>query len=89
MWLLATPIRGAGIAAGEHAGALQLVACEAGEERLSPRVETVHRHVAVEWPLREDTAQHEGCRDTEAEAVGQSDMAETQLHFEGKDSGRR
>lgn len=77
MWFLATPIRGAGIAAGEHARALQLVACEAREESLTPRVETVHRHVTVKWPLREATAQHEGCRDTKTEAAGQSDTAET------------
>lgn len=77
MRFLATPIGGAGIAAGEHAGALQLVAREAGEESLSPRVETVDRHVAIERPLGEDAAQHEGCGDTEAEAGGQSDATET------------
>lgn len=76
MRFLATPIGGAGIAAGKHAGALQLVACEAGEESLSSRVETVHRHVAIEWPPREDAAQHEGCGDAETEAGGQSDRAE-------------
>lgn len=76
MWFLATPIGGAGIAAGESTGALQLVAGEAGEESLSSGVQTVHCHVAIERPLGEDTAQHEGCRDTETEAGGQSDTAE-------------
>lgn len=80
MRFLATPKGGAGIAAGEHTGALQLVAGEAGEESLSSRVETVHRHVAIQWPLGEDTAQHEGCRDTETEAGGQSDTTEIQNH---------
>lgn len=75
MWFLATPIGGAGIAAGEHAGSLQLVAGEAGEKSLSLRVQTVHCHVAIEWPLGEDAAQQEGCRDTETEASVQSDMA--------------
>lgn len=65
MWFLATPVGGAGIAAGQHAGALQLVARQTGEESLPSRVETAHRHITVERPLRKDAAQHEGCGDTD------------------------
>lgn len=64
MWFLATPVGGAGIAAGKHTGALQLVASETGEESLTSRVKTVHRYITVERPLGEDTAQYEGCRET-------------------------
>lgn len=59
---LATPVGGAGVAAGQHAGPLQLVAGEAGEESLPPGVKAAHRHVTVERPPGEDAAQHKGCR---------------------------
>lgn len=65
MWFLATPVGGAGIAAGKHTGAQQLVASETGEESLTSRVKTVHRYITVERPLGEDTAQYEGCREME------------------------
>lgn len=67
MWFLATPIGGASIAAGQHTGAVQLIARETREESLPSRVKTAHRYITVERPLGEDTAQYEGCRETQTE----------------------
>lgn len=42
VWFLATPVGGASVAAGQHTGALQLVASEAGKESLSSSMETAY-----------------------------------------------
>lgn len=42
VWFLATPVGSASIAAGQHTGALQLVARQTGEESLPSRVEAAH-----------------------------------------------
>lgn len=65
MRFLAAPVGGAGIAAGQHTGALQPVAGQTGEESLPSRVQAAHGHVAVQRPLGEDAAQHEGCGETD------------------------
>lgn len=78
MWFFATPVGGAGIAAGQHTGALQLVAGETGEESLPSRVKTAHRYITVERPLGEDTAQYEGCREKE--------MKESERQTQGREN---
>lgn len=56
---LAAPVGGGGVSAGQHAGALQLVTSQAGEEGLPSRVEPAHGHIAVGRTPREIAAQHE------------------------------
>ncbi len=65
VWFLATPVGGASIAAGQHLGALQLVASQTGEESLTSRVETAHGHITIGRPLGKDAAQHEGYTETQ------------------------
>lgn len=66
---LPAPVGGAGIAAGQHTGALELVAGQTGEEGLAARVEAGDGHVAVERPLGEDAAEDEDCGDTDGGEV--------------------
>lgn len=83
MWFLATPIGGAGIAAGQYTGAMQLVARETREESLPARVKTAHRYITIERPLGEDTAQYEGCRETHTET---EEMKESEKRTWGREN---
>lgn len=56
---LSAPVGGASVCAGQHAGALQPVASQAGEEGLPSGVEAAHGHIAVGGTPRENAAQHE------------------------------